>query len=62
VKYKIAVVATHPIQYQAPLWRAIARDGRFELKVYFASRHGQNVALDPGFGKAFAWDIPLLGG
>ncbi len=59
---KLAVLATHPVQYQAPLWRAIARDGRFELKVYFASRHGQSVALDPGFGKAFAWDIPLLGG
>lgn len=60
--YKLAVVATHPVQYQAPLWRAIAASPDFDVKVYFASRQGLDEAMDPGFGKAFAWDIPLLGG
>jgi len=61
-KYRLAVVATHPIQYQAPLWRAVNASAEVDLKVFFASRHGLEPSLDPGFGKSFAWDIPLVEG
>jgi hypothetical protein len=61
-RWRIAAVATHPIQYQAPLWRAIAASGTIGLKVFFVSRHGLDVAVDPGFGLAFAWDVSLLDG
>jgi glycosyltransferase involved in cell wall biosynthesis len=59
---RLAAIATHPIQYQAPLWRAIAARGTTDLKVFFATRHGLEPALDPGFGQSFAWDIPLIEG
>ena len=60
--YRLAVLASHPIQYQAPLWRYLAAHAQLDLTVYYYSRHGLDVALDPGFGQAFEWDIPLVEG
>ena len=51
-----------PIQYQAPLFRALGASGVVEPTVYFGSRHGVDVAMDAGFGHAFRWDVPLLDG
>jgi glycosyltransferase involved in cell wall biosynthesis len=59
---RLAIFTSHPIQYQAPLFRALAADGRVSPTVYFGSRHGVDVALDSGFGTAFRWDVPLLEG
>ena len=60
---KIAVVTSHPIQYQAPLFRAISQQSDIDLTVYFGCDYGSNATkVHPGFGKAFAWDIPLLDG
>jgi len=28
----LAILTTHPIQYQVPLWQALARDGRVPLR------------------------------
>jgi len=57
----LLVVATHPIQYQAPLFRALAASGAVDLTVGFldipdAARQGV------GFGIAFAWDVPVTEG
>jgi glycosyltransferase involved in cell wall biosynthesis len=59
---RLAIFTSHPIQYQAPLFRALAASELIEPTVYFGSRHGVDVAMDPGFGQAFRWDIPLLEG
>lgn len=59
---KIGIFTTHPIQYQAPLWRQLAASGRFLIKVFFFSDHGVTRRMDAGFGEAFAWDQPLLEG
>jgi len=59
---RLAIFTSHPIQYQAPLFRALASSDVIEPTVYFGSRHGADVALDSGFGKAFRWDVPLLDG
>ena len=59
---RLAIFTSHPIQYQAPLFRALAASGHVEPTVYFGSRHGADVAVDPGFGTAFRWDVPLLDG
>jgi glycosyltransferase involved in cell wall biosynthesis len=56
------VVASHPIQYQAPLFRRLAADPRVDLHVLFLSRHGLTSRADPDFGVDFSWDIDLLGG
>lgn len=57
---RLAVVASHPIQYQAPLFRELAR--LMEIKVYFAHRADGGDQADAGFGISFNWDIDLLSG
>ncbi len=59
---KLAIVTTHPIQYQTPLWATLAHQGLINVQVFYASDHGIKAHLDPQFGKTFSWDIPLLNG
>ncbi|MFH1162130.1 MAG: glycosyltransferase family 4 protein [Candidatus Jorgensenbacteria bacterium] len=62
-KYKLAIVASHPIQYQAPLFRALARDPRLEVTVYYCWDFGvSEPGLDRELGIKVKWDIPLLEG
>jgi glycosyltransferase involved in cell wall biosynthesis len=58
----IVIITTHPIQYQVPLWRALASDGRIPFEVWYLTHHAVNTSHDVEFGKAFAWDIDMLGG
>lgn len=60
--YKLGIVTSHPIQYQAPLFRALANSGHIHPTVLFCSEWGVNVYRDPQFGTEFRWDIPLLDG
>lgn len=58
---KVAIVATHPIQYHIPWFQGLAAQAGVELKVYFAmlpTREQQGV----GFNVPFTWDIPMLEG
>jgi glycosyltransferase involved in cell wall biosynthesis len=59
---RVAVVATHPVQYQAPLWRALASDPRLDLHVYFGSDLSVRGYRDEGFGVEVRWDSPLTAG
>jgi glycosyltransferase involved in cell wall biosynthesis len=59
---RLAIFTSHPIQYQAPLFRALAASDFLEPTVCFGSRHGVDVAMDTGFGTAFRWDVPLIDG
>lgn len=52
----------HPIQYQAPLLRLIARQPGIDLRVVFKSSAGATRYFDPGFGTSLQWDTPLLEG
>jgi len=61
-RLRVAFVTSHPIQYQAPLFRELARRPGIELTVLFCSRAGLEPTIDPNFGRAIAWDIPLLDG
>jgi glycosyltransferase involved in cell wall biosynthesis len=58
---RVLVVASHPIQYQAPWFRALACSPAIDLSVLFVQ---MPEAKDQGvgFGVAFEWDIPLLEG
>ena len=58
----LAILATHPIQYQAPVWRLLASRGRVPFDVLYLSAHGVEPTLDPGFGEVIRWDLDLLGG
>jgi len=59
---RLGVLATHPIQYQAPLYAELARRGTVRLDVAFLSSDGAKPCYDPGFGVTLAWDIDLLAG
>ena len=58
----LAIITSHPIQYQAPLWRAIAEDGRVPFEVWFLTPHALQPSYDREFGQTFAWDLDLLKG
>ncbi len=58
---RVGIVATHPIQYQAPWFQRLAREAELDVTVFYAllpSPEQQGV----GFERAFAWDLPLLEG
>jgi glycosyltransferase involved in cell wall biosynthesis len=57
---RLGVLATHPIQYHAPLYRALARE--VDLDVFFAHRQTAAGQAAAGFGVAFEWDVPLTDG
>lgn len=59
---RLAIVTTHPIQYYAPWFRWIARHSSIELKVFYLWDREASANRDPGFGRAVAWDLPLLEG
>jgi glycosyltransferase involved in cell wall biosynthesis len=57
---RLAVVTSHPIQYQAPWFRGLAR--HCDLQVFFAHRQSAREQADAGFGVAFDWDVDLTTG
>jgi glycosyltransferase involved in cell wall biosynthesis len=58
----LIILSTHPIQYQVPLWQALARDGRVPFEVWYLCDHGTRVSHDEEFGTQFAWDLDMLAG
>ena len=63
LKKRLAIITTHPIQYNAPLFELLTQRGVIELKVFYT--WGKSVLenkFDPGFGKVIHWDIDLLKG
>jgi glycosyltransferase involved in cell wall biosynthesis len=60
---RLAIVSTHPIQYYAPVFRALAVSGSVIPRVFFTwSQTADGPVFDPGFGTRFSWDVPLLEG
>lgn len=60
--YKLAYLVSHPIQYQAPLLRYLARQEDIDLTVFFHSDFSLRSYQDPGFQARVEWDVPLLDG
>ncbi len=56
---RIGVIASHFIQYQAPVWRELAKREGVDVSVYYLSEHGRRPNYDQQFGNTFSWDIPL---
>lgn len=60
---RLAIITTHPIQYNAPLFALLAKRAVVDVCVFYT--WGETVLhnkFDPGFGKKIEWDIPLLQG
>jgi glycosyltransferase involved in cell wall biosynthesis len=60
--FRVAAVTSHPVQYQAPLFRALAADHRVDLTVYYGARWGLDAVYDHEFGVTLRWDVPLISG
>jgi len=62
VKHRLAVVASHVIQYQDPFFRLLAADPEVDLTVFYCSLAGAEVYLDHDMQTSLRWDIDLLQG
>lgn len=58
---RLAIVSSHPIQYNAPLFRALSWNSGLDIKVFY-SWIGTCDQNDPEFGHNITWDVPLLDG
>jgi glycosyltransferase involved in cell wall biosynthesis len=59
---RLAIITTHPIQYNAPVFKLLAAEQKLILKVFYTLGKPSEEVVDKGFGKKIAWDIPLLEG
>lgn len=55
---RVGILASHPIQYQAPWFRGLAQVA--DVTVFFAHRQTAREQADAGFGVPFDWDVDLL--
>ena len=58
---RIGFLTTHPIQYQAPVFRALAEQPDVEFTALFAMQPDERQQ-GAGFGVDFQWDLPLQEG
>ena len=58
---RLAILTSHPIQYNAPLFAALAKCDGLVPRVFYCWE-GYADSVDKEFGKRVDWDIPLLEG
>jgi glycosyltransferase involved in cell wall biosynthesis len=58
----LAILTTHPIQYQVPLWKELAKQGGVPFEVWFLSDHATRPSFDTEFKQTFSWDLDMLDG
>lgn len=60
---RLAIITTHPIQYNAPFFKELAKRNNVIIKVFYTwGVDSISKKFDPGFNKIIEWDIPLLEG
>ncbi|MFZ3214337.1 MAG: glycosyltransferase family 4 protein [Terriglobales bacterium] len=59
---RLAILSTHPIQYHAHWFRALAARPELDLSVFYCYHGTPADQAQAGFGVEFDWDIPLLEG
>jgi glycosyltransferase involved in cell wall biosynthesis len=63
IKKKMAIIASHPVQYYAPAFHALSCSDLVEVRVFYTwSQTESGMHADSGFGRTITWDIPLLDG
>lgn len=60
MRFRVAYLVSHPIQYQAPLLQRLASHPEISLHVFYMEL--PKGRSDPEFGIPIQWDIPLLEG
>jgi glycosyltransferase involved in cell wall biosynthesis len=61
-KKRLAIITSHPIQYNAPMFALLHESDFLESKVFYTWSQSQETIFDKDFGKEIKWDIPLLEG
>jgi glycosyltransferase involved in cell wall biosynthesis len=59
---RVAIVTSHVIQYQDPLFRLAAADPALDLTVFFCSGDGAETYHDADMKTTLRWDIEMLSG
>lgn len=60
MKHRLAIFASHVIQYQDPLFRRIAAHPEIDLTVIYGSRSGAERFVDRDMGVALTWDLDAM--
>jgi glycosyltransferase involved in cell wall biosynthesis len=60
-RIRLAIVTTHPIQYNAPAFARLAAMPDLDVRVFY-EWGGTGTTCDPEFGREVTWDVPLLDG
>ena len=61
-KHRVLIIASHPVQYAAPLFRLMAQHPQLDILVAYCSLQGAKPGFDPEFMQEIVWDVPLLDG
>jgi glycosyltransferase involved in cell wall biosynthesis len=59
---RLAILASHVIQYQDPFFRLLAREAGIDLTVIYCSPAGADVYRDEDMNSNLRWDLDLLQG
>lgn len=62
MKKRLAILSSHPIQYNAPMFALLAKSDILEIKVFYTWSQSKESLFDKDFGHEIKWDIPLLEG
>lgn len=57
---KLAIVSTHPIQYNAPFFKLLSDRKKIRIKVFYTWSQSLQEVSDKDFGIEVKWDVPLL--
>lgn len=61
-RFRVLIVASHAVQYAAPVFREMAAHARLDFQVAYCDLRGAEPGIDPEFGTTVQWDVPLLDG
>ena len=63
MKKRLAIITTHPIQYNAPFFELLHSRNNIEIMIFYTwGKEALEEKYDPGFDKKIKWDIDLLKG
>ena len=59
---RLAILASHPIQYFTPVYRRLARVPGLDVEVWYCRDFGARPRYDQQFDRIVQWDVDQLGG
>jgi glycosyltransferase involved in cell wall biosynthesis len=60
--HRVALIASHVIQYQDPFFRRLAAEKDLDLTVFYCSRAGAEPYVDPEMQTELRWNLEMLSG